>query len=201
MPMPMRRPDAMATFTVSLDLTDTPVLLVGGDRAAVEALLAAGAVLRVVDPAADLASADRLSLHRRGFLPEDLDGVRLCIVALDGTAGDAVAAAVGSDDVVFPILHGTFGEDGTVQGALELAGVAYVGSGVLGSAIGMDKDVAKRLLRDAFWATAGDLTPGHDFVIVARPPAGELEGEPAIERALRAVLVEAGLARRREDES
>jgi len=53
------------------------------------------------------------------------------------------------DDVVFPILHGTFGEDGTVQGAMELAGIAYVGAGVLGSAIGMDKDVAKRLLRDA----------------------------------------------------
>ena len=51
--------------------------------------------------------------------------------------------------VVFPVLHGTFGEDGTVQGLLELADVAYVGAGVLGSAIGMDKDVAKRLLRDA----------------------------------------------------
>src|SRR6202008_2301612 len=57
--------------------------------------------------------------------------------------------AVGSDDVVFPVLHGTYGEDGTVQGALELAGVAYVGAGVLGSAIGMDKDVQKQLLRDA----------------------------------------------------
>ena len=51
--------------------------------------------------------------------------------------------------VVFPVLHGTYGEDGTVQGLLELAGVAYVGAGVLGSAVGMDKDVAKRLLRDA----------------------------------------------------
>ncbi|HVZ66973.1 MAG TPA: D-alanine--D-alanine ligase [Patescibacteria group bacterium] len=52
-------------------------------------------------------------------------------------------------DVVFPVLHGTNGEDGTVQGLLKLAGVPFVGSGVLGSAIGMDKDVAKRLLRDA----------------------------------------------------
>ena len=51
--------------------------------------------------------------------------------------------------MVFPVLHGTYGEDGTVQGLLELAGVAYVGAGVLGSAVGMDKDVAKRLLRDA----------------------------------------------------
>jgi len=48
-------------------------------------------------------------------------------------------------DVVFPVLHGTFGEDGTIQGLLELADVAYVGSGVLGSAAGMDKDVMKRL--------------------------------------------------------
>jgi D-alanine-D-alanine ligase len=54
-----------------------------------------------------------------------------------------------SIDVVFPILHGPFGEDGTVQGLLKLAGVPFVGASVLGSAIGMDKDVMKRLLRDA----------------------------------------------------
>jgi D-alanine-D-alanine ligase len=52
-------------------------------------------------------------------------------------------------DVAFPILHGPFGEDGTVQGLLKLAGIPFVGSGVLGSAIGMDKDIMKRLLRDA----------------------------------------------------
>lgn len=52
-------------------------------------------------------------------------------------------------DVVFPILHGPFGEDGTVQGLLKLAGVPFVGASVLGSAVGMDKDVMKRLLRDA----------------------------------------------------
>lgn len=52
-------------------------------------------------------------------------------------------------DVVFPILHGPFGEDGTVQGLLKLANVPFVGAGVLGSAVGMDKDVMKRLLRDA----------------------------------------------------
>jgi D-alanine-D-alanine ligase len=52
-------------------------------------------------------------------------------------------------DVIFPILHGPFGEDGTVQGLLKLAGVPFVGAGVLGSAIGMDKDVMKRLFRDA----------------------------------------------------
>ena len=52
-------------------------------------------------------------------------------------------------DIVFPVLHGTFGEDGTIQGLLELADLAYVGAGVLGSACGMDKDVMKRLFRDA----------------------------------------------------
>ena len=52
-------------------------------------------------------------------------------------------------DIIFPVLHGPFGEDGTVQGLLKLAGIPFVGSGVLGSALGMDKDVMKRLLRDA----------------------------------------------------
>jgi D-alanine-D-alanine ligase len=52
-------------------------------------------------------------------------------------------------DVVIPILHGPYGEDGSVQGLLKLANIPYVGAGVLGSAVGMDKDVMKRLLRDA----------------------------------------------------
>ena len=52
-------------------------------------------------------------------------------------------------DIIFPVLHGTFGEDGTIQGLLELADVGYVGSGVLGSAAGMDKDVMKRLFHAA----------------------------------------------------
>jgi len=52
-------------------------------------------------------------------------------------------------DVIFPVLHGTFGEDGTIQGLLELADIAYVGAGVLGSAAGMDKDIMKSLFRTA----------------------------------------------------
>src|SRR5450631_549404 len=52
-------------------------------------------------------------------------------------------------DVIFPVLHGTFGEDGTIQGLLELADIAYVGAGVLGSSAGMDKDVMKSLFRAA----------------------------------------------------
>jgi D-alanine-D-alanine ligase len=65
---------------------------------------------------------------------------------LPARTGQDEALAV---DVVFPVLHGTFGEDGTIQGLLELAGKAYVGSGVLGSAAGMDKDVMKRLFAAA----------------------------------------------------
>jgi D-alanine-D-alanine ligase len=58
-------------------------------------------------------------------------------------------AMPGPLDVVFPVLHGTYGEDGTVQGLLDLTGIPYVGSGVLGSALGMDKDAQKRLLRSS----------------------------------------------------
>jgi len=67
------------------------------------------------------------------------------------TDAHELPAAVNSVDVdiIFPVLHGTFGEDGTIQGLLELADIAYVGAGVLGSAAGMDKDVMKRLFRNA----------------------------------------------------
>ncbi len=82
------------------------------------------------------------------------DGLEL--VLLPGGGGRALVIARGASDVrelafdvVFPVLHGPNGEDGTVQGALELADVAYVGARVMGSAASMDKDVAKRLLRDA----------------------------------------------------
>lgn len=63
--------------------------------------------------------------------------------------GPAAGGLSSPIDVVIPILHGTNGEDGTIQGLLELAGLPYVGCGVLGSALCMDKDMAKRVLRDA----------------------------------------------------
>jgi len=69
---------------------------------------------------------------------------RLSARAVDGQSADGLKI-----DVIFPILHGPLGEDGTVQGLLKLAGVPFVGSGVLGSAVSMDKDVMKRLFRDA----------------------------------------------------
>lgn len=61
-------------------------------------------------------------------------------------------------DVIFPVLHGTFGEDGTIQGLLELADIPYVGAGVLGSAAGMDKDVMKRLFAAAGLAIVKHVT-------------------------------------------
>ncbi len=78
-------------------------------------------------------------------------------------------------DVIFPVLHGTFGEDGTVQGLLDLAGLPYVGSGVIGSAVGMDKDMAKRLFLQAGLPTG-------DFLAVLRS-----EWEKGRERILKAV--------------
>ncbi len=73
------------------------------------------------------------------------------------------AAALGklNIDCVFPVLHGSFGEDGTIQGLLEIAGLPYVGAGVLGSAVSMDKEAAKRLWRDAGLSIV-------DFAIVDR---------------------------------
>jgi D-alanine-D-alanine ligase len=68
--------------------------------------------------------------------------------SVDIHAGAAPSSTL-SLDVIFPVLHGTFGEDGTIQGLFELAGIAFVGSGVLGSATGMDKDIMKRLFASA----------------------------------------------------
>ena len=75
------------------------------------------------------------------------DPTREGLVRLDG--GGAGPHPITSLDVVFPVLHGTFGEDGTIQGLLDLANIPYVGSGVLGSAAGMDKVAMKSLFRDA----------------------------------------------------
>lgn len=76
----------------------------------------------------------------------DAESASLARLADSAAFDDGEAAPI---DVVFPVLHGPYGEDGTVQGLLELANLPYVGSGVLGSAVGMDKDVMKRLLVEA----------------------------------------------------
>src|SRR5215207_5804693 len=64
---------------------------------------------------------------------------------LPAKTAERIPAALDSADVVFPVLHGPYGEDGTIQGMLELAGVPYVGSGVLASAVGMDKLTMKKI--------------------------------------------------------
>jgi D-alanine-D-alanine ligase len=83
-------------------------------------------------------------------------------------------------DVIFPVLHGTFGEDGTIQGLFELADIAYVGSGVLGSATGMDKDIMKRLF------SASKLPiPKHLSFLRAEWEAGPKKTVAKVEAALR----------------
>jgi D-alanine-D-alanine ligase len=85
---------------------------------------------------------------------------RGALVPVSGGAGQLAL------DVVFPVLHGTFGEDGTIQGLLDMAGIPYVGAGVLASSVGMDKAVMKAMFRDAG-------LPGCHW-IVARPASESL---------------------------
>jgi len=87
------------------------------------------------------------------------------LLSLGEAAGEVLAAV----DVVFPVLHGPYGEDGTIQGLLEMAGVPYVGAGVLASAAGMDKEFTKKLL------LAAGLPIGDHVVLHPRDEAVELE--------------------------
>jgi D-alanine-D-alanine ligase len=96
------------------------------------ALLAKGEAV-VVPP-------EPLHRERGGIVPFETSGT-----ALTRRAADRAIDV----DIIFPVLHGTFGEDGTIQGLLELADIPYVGAGVLGSAAGMDKDIMKSLFRSA----------------------------------------------------
>jgi D-alanine-D-alanine ligase len=126
-------------------------------RSVIGALEAAGH--EVLTIAIDRSGAWALGGHEPGSLSEPGSGG----ARLEGHEGGSrsepgsalarlpsteVAATLADVDVVFPVLHGPFGEDGTVQGLLELAGVPYVGAGVLASALCMDKDVFKSVLRD-----------------------------------------------------
>lgn len=118
---------------------------------------------RTIEPEAHLRAGDPASTAAAAVLATG-EGVIIPPVPAKTKSGAGVLAPFQTDaralapdagqhllklDVVFPVLHGTFGEDGTIQGLLELAGIAYVGSGVLGSAAGMDKDVMKRLFASA----------------------------------------------------
>lgn len=96
----------------------------------------------VIDPSlAPIAARARLTAGERTLAP---NGVARGLTTKDGRAAEKI-------DVVFPLVHGTGGEDGCLQGLLELAGIPYVGSGVLGSAVGMDKVIEKKILeREGF---------------------------------------------------
>src|SRR3982074_3718391 len=87
------------------------------------------------------------------MLPEVLKSGQRVVMSADPSETALISLDGGTHgqklDVIFPVIHGTFGEDGTMQGLLELAGLPFVGAGVLGSAIRMDKDVAKKLMQVA----------------------------------------------------
>jgi D-alanine-D-alanine ligase len=137
-------------------------ILFGGRSGEHEVSLASAAsVIRGLDP--DKYEAVPIGITKEGhwlvggaaqkMLPEVLKGGERVMMTADPTDA-ALIKLDGSGggqrlDVVFPVMHGTFGEDGTIQGLLDLASLPFVGAGVLGSAIAMDKDVAKRLLQVA----------------------------------------------------
>jgi D-alanine-D-alanine ligase len=176
------------------------VAVVFGGRSAEHAIscVSAGSVIGALDPdryevvpvgiATDgrwvLADGDQRMAITDGTLPEVTGGTAVSLVGDPEGRGFAVlepGAAVGRAltevDVVFPVLHGTYGEDGTIQGLLEMAGLPYVGSGVFASAASMDKEFTKKLL-----AAAG--LPQGDHVVlrdadgaVCADPAGLSEAE------------------------
>ncbi len=146
----------------AIDRNRYQLMLIGIDRHGQWLLLDEAEFRRLTDaPLAALNGVGRKVL----FAPSPGGGLR---------DPDDPNAVIGPLDVIFPILHGPYGEDGTMQGLLELADFAYVGAGVLGSALGMDKDVQKRLLQHAGlpvvpfvavgrlqWTQAPDAVRGH----------------------------------------
>jgi len=148
------------------------VAVVFGGRSSEHAIscVTAGSVMKVLDPERYEVVPVGISTDGRWVLAEGLEeqlaitdgrlparidetSGALVTMAADPTAREltvhepgAVPKVLGDVDVVLPLLHGPYGEDGTLQGLLELAGIPYVGSGVLASAVAMDKDVMKRLL-------------------------------------------------------
>ena len=172
----------------------TRVAVVYGGRSSEHAIscVSAGSILRNLDPdrfevvAVGItpqgswvltdANADRLAITD-GRLPEvnGTSGTALALAADPGRRGELISLdagpgeILGAVDVVFPVLHGPYGEDGTIQGLLELAGVPYVGAGVFASAAGMDKEFTKKLL------AAEGLPIGDQVVLRAHDETVELE--------------------------
>lgn len=125
-------------------------MLMGGRSSEREISLAsARSVIAALDPARY--EVLTIEIGRDGCWALDSGGVTPALGTGDvlpvAAAGNAVTQALAGVEVVLPILHGPFGEDGTVQGLLELAGVPYVGAGVAASAVCMDKDLMKAVLQ------------------------------------------------------
>jgi D-alanine-D-alanine ligase len=171
------------------------VAVVFGGRSAEHAIscVSAGSVIAALDPdryevvpvgiTPDggwvLADPDQRLAITDGALPEVTGGTAVSLVGDPAGRGLAVlepAAAIGRAltevDVVFPVLHGAYGEDGTIQGLLEMSGLPYVGSGVFASAASMDKEFTKKLL-----AAAG--LPQGDHVVL-RDASGAVCPDPAV---------------------
>jgi D-alanine-D-alanine ligase len=169
------------------------IAVVFGGRSAEHAIscVSAGSVIAALDPdryevvrvgiTPDggwvLADPDQRLAITDGKLPEVTGGTAVSLVgdpAGRGLAvldpGSAIGPALTGVDVVFPVLHGAYGEDGTIQGLLEMAGLPYVGSGVFASAASMDKEFTKKLL-----AAAG--LPQGDHVVL-RDATGAVSADP-----------------------
>jgi len=113
---------------------------------------------------------EKSALHHALILPKP--GAATLYALRRGKENEQIMKPIADLDVIFPVLHGTFGEDGTLQGLFELADIAYVGAGVLGSSVGMDKGVFKDIMRahnipvaDWIVTTRGDISSRIDEVI------------------------------------
>ncbi|HET8523352.1 MAG TPA: D-alanine--D-alanine ligase family protein [Thermomicrobiales bacterium] len=134
---------------VSLRSAETIMNVIDGDKYEVTpiGITREGRWLAGGDPMAQLAASSPLFAMKDG---ETRDGYGTSSAVATVAGGDVVPSVfAGNADVVFPVLHGPCGEDGTVQGMLELAGIPYVGAGVLGSAVAMDKAMTKTILDQA----------------------------------------------------
>jgi D-alanine-D-alanine ligase len=171
----------------------TRVAVVFGGRSAEHAIscVSAGSVLAALDPdryevvPVGITRDGRWVLHdgaalaiADGRLPEVTDGTAVSLVGDPAGRGLAVLesgqalGALTEVDVVFPVLHGAYGEDGTIQGLLEMSGLPYVGSGVFSSAASMDKEFTKKLL------TAAGIPQGDHVVL--RSASGAIDPDPAL---------------------
>jgi D-alanine-D-alanine ligase len=151
------------------------VAVIAGGRSSEHEISIASArsVLEALDP--DRYETTAIGIEKSGRWELADDTLRLTsaqgdsIETLPVIADSSPAAVLGQIDVALPVLHGPFGEDGTVQGLLELAGIPYVGAGVAASAVCMDKDLFKAVLRDRGIPVARNVTlrdgdaPEHPF--------------------------------------